>query len=83
VAILSDPGSPDGNLEEVPLDVFVDAWADSQNTMIVCDEPPAGDPGAEVVAAAGERPAGQIERATTAVLRGPWALLPVTLPAAP
>ena len=81
VAILSDPGSPDGNLEEVPLDVFADAWADSQNLMIVCDEPPAGDPGQETVAAAGEGAPSQIERATAAVVREPWALLPVTLPA--
>jgi hypothetical protein len=80
VAILSDPGSPDGNLEEVPLEVFTDAWADSQNAMIVCDEPPAGDPGPG--AAAGERLPGHIERVTAAVLREPWALLPVTLPAA-
>ncbi|GAA0798615.1 C39 family peptidase [Spirilliplanes yamanashiensis] len=81
VAILSDPGSPDGNLEEVPLDVFADAWADSQNLMIVCDEPPAGDPGQETVAAAGEGAPSQIERATSVVIREPWALLPVTLPA--
>lgn len=39
VVFLSDPGSPDGNMEEVPIDVFNNAWADSQNSMIVCDQP--------------------------------------------
>ncbi len=82
LAILSDPGSPNGNLEEVPLEVFTDAWADSRNTMIVCDQPPEGEPGAGVVTATGAGPASQIERATAAVVRAPWALLPVTLPAA-
>lgn len=39
VVYLSDLGSPDGNMEEVPIDIFNDAWADSQNSMIVCDQP--------------------------------------------
>lgn len=37
VAILSDPGHPDGDQMEVDLTVFVDAWADSGYGMIVCD----------------------------------------------
>ncbi|MEV6633620.1 C39 family peptidase [Actinoplanes sp. NPDC051470] len=45
-AILSDPGSPDGNLETVPLDVLADAWADSGNTMVVTDTAPPADGGA-------------------------------------
>ena len=42
VVLLSDPGSPDGNLEEVPIDVFMDAWADSDNSMIVAEGPAPG-----------------------------------------
>ena len=40
VAILSDPGTPDGNMSEIPLDVLVDAWADADNGMVVCDTAP-------------------------------------------
>lgn len=39
VVFLSDPGSPDGNMEEVSIETFNNAWADSQNAMIVCDQP--------------------------------------------
>jgi hypothetical protein len=34
---LSDPGTPDGNEEQVPLDTFKDAWEASGYTMIVSD----------------------------------------------
>lgn len=37
--ILSDPGAPGGEHEEVPLGLFLNAWADSGNAAIVCDEP--------------------------------------------
>ena len=36
---LSDPGHPDGDRMEVPLDEFEQAWGEADNTMIVCDEP--------------------------------------------
>lgn len=36
---LSDPGAPGGDQEELPLGLFENAWADSNNAMIVCDEP--------------------------------------------
>lgn len=36
---LSDPGTPDGNQLAVPIEQFEQAWAESGNTMIVCDEP--------------------------------------------
>lgn len=39
VVYLSDPGHPDGDRMEVPLDEFAEAWGDADNTMIVCDEP--------------------------------------------
>ena len=64
VAILSDPGTPDGNMLEVPLDVLADAWADGGNTALVCDYPPGEVPGTEFVAVApavlpaGDTPAG-------------------------
>lgn len=41
VVILSDPGSPNGSQEEVSIDQFADAWADSDNTMLVADAPDA------------------------------------------
>jgi hypothetical protein len=71
--ILSDPGSPTGDQEEVPIETFMDAWADSQYSMIVCDQPApalAGTPdgGDPAVAGALANPTG-------------WVLLPVTLPA--
>jgi hypothetical protein len=34
---LSDPGSPDGNEETVPLSTFMDAWDASHDSMIVTD----------------------------------------------
>lgn len=46
VVYLSDPGSPDGNQAAVSLDTFLEAWGESQNEMIVCDEP---SPGADTV----------------------------------
>jgi hypothetical protein len=88
VAILSDPGTPDGNQEEVPLDVFEDAWADSHHTMLVCDEPPADDQlGPDQLGPdqadpqAASHDATQIESASAWLTQRPWALLPVTLPA--
>ena len=36
---LSDPGHPDGNNKEVPLDVFKEAWADGENQLLVTDQP--------------------------------------------
>lgn len=39
---LSDPGSPDGNEEQVPLDTFLQAWSASDYDMLVTDRPAAG-----------------------------------------
>jgi hypothetical protein len=51
VAVLSDPGNPEGNGWTVPLEVLENAWAEGDNTMIIAEQPaPAG---AQV--AAGER----------------------------
>ena len=38
--LLSDPGTPGGNVAEVPIELFQNAWADSEFAMIVCDQPP-------------------------------------------
>lgn len=35
VVYINDPGFPDGGGVEIPLDDFVDAWEDSDNTMVV------------------------------------------------
>ncbi|ODU03113.1 MAG: hypothetical protein ABS81_15495 [Pseudonocardia sp. SCN 72-86] len=76
VVLLSDPGNPNGNLEEVPIDVFMDAWADSRYEMITCDEPAAaltdGPGGADGGAAASGL-------GLDAVFTRPWAMLPVTV----
>jgi len=37
VVTLSDPGSPTGNEEQVPLSVFMDAWSASHDQMLVSD----------------------------------------------
>lgn len=54
VVIVSDPGDPEGNAKEYPLDVFVDAWADSSYAAVVCDVTPeefaAGTPAVESAA---------------------------------
>lgn len=34
---LSDSGTPDGNMETIPLDQFLDAWDDSNNEMVYCE----------------------------------------------
>ncbi|MET4050518.1 MULTISPECIES: C39 family peptidase [unclassified Rhodococcus (in: high G+C Gram-positive bacteria)] len=39
VVILSDPGTPNGNQLEVPIEQFADAWADSGYEMLVADAP--------------------------------------------
>ncbi|BFU45009.1 hypothetical protein [Krasilnikovia sp. MM14-A1004] len=91
VAILSDPGTPDGNMEEVPLSVLADAWADSGNTALVCDEPPAGPavaadhaaafPVSDGGAAALVAPTGQIDSVVSWVVQHPYVVLPVVLAA--
>ena len=96
VVLLSDPGSPDGNLEEVPIDVFLDAWADSDNTMIVAEDPAPQDattPADEQLRARdrADRPsqgitsqpaASQVAAVTASAVAAPWVLLPVALPGA-
>ena len=52
VVIVSDPGDPDGNQKEYPIDVFEDAWADSGYAAVVCDVTPE-----EFAASSGEAPA--------------------------
>lgn len=42
VVILSDPGVPNGDQLEVPIDQFDDAWADSEHQMVVTDAPDTG-----------------------------------------
>ena len=48
VVILSDPGTPDGNMLEVPIDTFMDAWADGGYSGVVADAPPPGHVAAPV-----------------------------------
>jgi hypothetical protein len=81
VAILSDPGSPDGNLEEVPLAVFEDAWADSDHTMLVCDEPPAAEQTVTTGVGDATGAAGATEQATSWMVQQPWVLLPIAVAA--
>lgn len=92
--ILSDPGSPGGNFSEVPIGLFMNSWADSENAMIVCDKAPdqettpGEDQGATDVDAVepGISESAQVStqgvptEATTAwAVQNPWILLPVSL----
>ncbi|MGK2879523.1 MAG: C39 family peptidase [Mycobacterium sp.] len=45
IVTLNDPGTPDGAAMEVPLETFVDAWADGSNEMIVTATAGEGDDG--------------------------------------
>jgi hypothetical protein len=84
VVLLSDPGSPDGDLEEVPIDTFMDAWADSEHTMIVAEDPApaaAAEQGTDADAGAGSVAVSQIAGAIASTVDDPWVLLPVTLTA--
>ena len=40
VVIVSDPGDPEGNAKEYPIEQFEDAWADSGYAAAVCDVSP-------------------------------------------
>jgi hypothetical protein len=42
VVIVSDPGDPEGNQKEYPVELFEQAWEDSNFAAVVCDEPAAG-----------------------------------------
>lgn len=69
VVILSDPGSPDGNQLEVPIEQFEDAWADSDHEMLVADEIDpdlAPTPDSE-----------SADSADMALEQRPWAMLPL------
>lgn len=83
VVILSDPGSPEGNLEEVPISTFEDAWADSDYAMIVCDQPAPmeGELGPEQVASDQVESGRAADPAIDAVVHNPsgWAILPVVI----
>ncbi|MCD7052820.1 C39 family peptidase [Rhodococcus sp. BH2-1] len=60
IVTLSDPGNPNGNGLEVPISQFADAWADSENTMLVADDTDpdlaAGAPADETTMALQPRP---------------------------
>jgi hypothetical protein len=92
VVIVSDPGDPNGNAMEYPIDTFADAWADSGYAAVVCDVPPQESAAAEasVDTAAGGEPglgavadlSAQPSTASAAVswaLEHSWAVLPVLL----
>lgn len=63
VVILSDPGTPDGNQMEVPIEQFADAWADSDCQMLVADAP---DP--DLVDTA-------VDPSVAALAARPWAII--------
>jgi hypothetical protein len=42
VAILSDPGHPDGDQFTVPVEVLEEAWAAGDNTMLIAEQPAPG-----------------------------------------
>lgn len=53
VLYINDPGFPDGAGVEIPLELFEDAWEDSENTMVVATAPAEVDAGAAEVGAVG------------------------------
>ncbi|MBO3738739.1 hypothetical protein [Actinoplanes flavus] len=76
VAILSDPGTADGNRMEVDLDVLAGAWADSGNTALVCDFPPDREPAAEP---APHPASGRLADVVSWLVERPYVVLPVLL----
>lgn len=54
---VNDPGLPSGAGVEIPLELFVDAWEDNDNTLIIA-EAQAGQAGEEVAVGGAEPPAG-------------------------
>ena len=48
VVIISDTGDPNGNMNELSIADFEDAWADSGYAMVQCDEPAPQDGGPQV-----------------------------------
>jgi hypothetical protein len=93
VVIVSDPGDPNGNAMEYPIDTFADAWADSGYAAVVCDVTPeefAATEAAAVGAATGGESglgaAADLSAAPTGgsaavswALEHSWAVLPVLL----
>jgi hypothetical protein len=61
VLYINDPGFPDGAGVEIPLELFEDAWEDSENTMVVATAPAEGGAEAAEVGAveAGEAAEGE------------------------
>lgn len=84
IVYLSDPGTPDGDQLPVPMEVFEDAWADSGNAMIVCDEPaPAAD--VDEAAVVDEQALASASGSSAAIdyaVDRPWLMLPIVISAA-
>lgn len=68
---LNDPGTPDGQLEQVPLSVFQEAWSASGDTIILTDNPDMD----EVGAAAGSGLSGVVQAGAGTII------LPIVLTA--
>jgi hypothetical protein len=82
VVLLSDPGDPEGDLREIPIDRFMDAWADSDHTAVVADSPSPNLLPDEPAPAEGDPDAAAADRIGAAIstaIERPWVLLAVTL----
>ncbi|MCL2423458.1 MAG: C39 family peptidase, partial [Micrococcales bacterium] len=83
---LSDTGSPDGNMEAVPIEIFIDAWEDSGFLMVECTQTVDEYQSAHgiTVGAAAEAPAeghysGMVAEDTIVQATShQWALLPIS-----
>lgn len=53
---LSDPSVPDGGQVQITIEQFEDAWADSGNAMVVCDQPAPEDGAADMSAVTAVNP---------------------------
>jgi hypothetical protein len=75
VAYINDTGVDNGAAVAVPIDVLMDAWADSGNSAVVCDQPAPQEQAsdAEVTATSGTSCAGVVDE----LVSGSWMLLPI------
>ena len=83
IVYLSDTGNPDGNMEAVPLEVFVDAWEDSGFVMVECTQSVGEFQAANNITpahAAADQAAAHTQTPEDTVVQvtsNPWAMLPI------
>lgn len=80
VVYLSDTGRPDGDVLAVPVDIFMDAWADSGNVAVVCDVSAAEFREAnDIEGGANQEAAAAAAGQSGSVVDESWTMLPVVV----